>query len=309
MQIVFLDSQTLGKDISLEKFKSLGDVTIYETSNETNCLQRVKDAEIVVTNKVVIDKNIMDNSNIKLICISATGMNNVDLEYAKIKGIQVKNVAGYSTMSVAQHTISMVLHFVQKLNYYINYVKSKEWEKSNLFTHIDQPIYELKDKTWGIIGLGTIGKQVAKIAKVFGCRVNYYSTSGKNVDTNYNSLSLEELITTSDIITIHAPLNDSTYNLINKTYLNMMKDGTILINVGRGGIINEKDLSEVIKGGKDLYCGLDVLEHEPIDKENPLNEILDSNRIIITPHIAWSSKEARIKLVDLVYQNILEYVK
>ncbi|WP_044419045.1 D-2-hydroxyacid dehydrogenase [Halarcobacter anaerophilus] len=307
MKIVFLDRETLGKDISLEKFKSLGDVTIYEITDENQCLQRVKDADVVITNKVVIDKEIMDNSKVKLICIAATGTNNVDLEYAKLKGIEVKNVAGYSTSSVAQHTISLVLHFVQKLDYYSNYVKNKKWQNSEIFTHLDVPFYELENKNWGIIGLGAIGEKVANIAKSFGCNVNYYSTSKKNYNTNFNSISLEELVKTSDIITIHAPLNETTYNLINKTYLNMIKDETILINVGRGGIINEKDLAEILENGKDLYCGLDVLEKEPIEESNPLNKVLNNNKLIITPHVAWASVEARKRLIDLVYKNIIDY--
>jgi glycerate dehydrogenase len=307
MKIVFLDRETLGKDISLEKFKTLGDVTIYEITDENQRLQRVKDADVVITNKVVIDKEIMDNSKIKLICIAATGTNNVDLEYAKLKGIEVKNVAGYSTSSVAQHTISLVLHFVQKLDYYSNYVKNKKWQDSETFTHLDVPFCELKNKNWGIIGLGAIGEKVANIAKSFGCNVNYYSTSKKNFNSNFNSISLEELVKTSDIITIHAPLNKTTYNLINKTYLNMMKDGAILINVGRGGIINEKDLAEILKTEKDLYCGLDVLEKEPIEGSNPLNKVLDNNKLIITPHVAWASVEARRRLIDLVYKNIIDY--
>lgn len=307
MKIVFLDRETLGKDISLEKFKTLGDVTIYEITDENQCLQRVKDADVVITNKVVIDKEIMDNSKIKLICIAATGTNNVDLEYAKLKGIEVKNVAGYSTSSVAQHTISLVLHFVQKLDYYSNYVKNKKWQDSETFTHLDVPFCELENKNWGIIGLGAIGEKVANIAKSFGCNVNYYSTSKKNFNSNFNSISLEELVKTSDIITIHAPLNETTYNLINKTYLNMMKDGTILINVGRGGIINEKDLAEILKTKKDLFYGLDVLEKEPIQESNPLNKVLNNNKLIITPHVAWASVEARKRLIDLVYKNITNY--
>lgn len=308
MKIVFLDRKTLGQDINLDKFNTLGQVQIYETTLPTQTLTRVKDADIVITNKVVIDKEIMENSNIKLICISATGTNNVDLEYAKDKGIQVKNVAGYSTASVAQVTISLVLHFMQKLNSYIKYVENKEWENSDIFTYIDVPFYELKNKKWGIIGLGTIGTKVAQIAESFDCDVNYYSTSGKNNNTKYNQISLEELMKESDIVSIHSPLNDTTYNMINKTYLDMMKEDAILINVGRGGIINEADLANKIDSNKSLYCGIDVLEKEPIEKSNPLNKVKNKDRIIITPHIGWGSVESRNKLVELVFDNVKEYI-
>ncbi|WP_320035722.1 D-2-hydroxyacid dehydrogenase [Halarcobacter sp.] len=308
MKIVFLDRKTLGQDINLDKFNTLGQVQIYETTLPTQTLTRVKDADIVITNKVVIDKEIMENSNIKLICISATGTNNVDLEYAKDKGIQVKNVAGYSTASVAQVTISLVLHFMQKLNSYIKYVENKEWENSDIFTYIDVPFYELKNKKWGIIGLGTIGTKVAQIAESFDCDVDYYSTSGKNNNTKYNQMNLEELMKESDIISIHSPLNDTTYNMINKTYLDMMKEDAILINVGRGGIINEADLANKINSNKSLYCGIDVLEKEPIEKSNPLNKVKNKDRIIVTPHIGWGSVESRNKLVELVFDNVKEYI-
>lgn len=308
MKLVFLDRDTLGKDVCLDAFNQFGEVVIYGNTLPTETLNRVKDADIIITNKVVIDKDIMEQSTVKLICISATGTNNVDLEYAKERGITVKNVAGYSTASVAQLTISLVLYFVQKLNYYIKYVEEKEWEKSEIFTHIDEQFFELKNKKWGIIGLGNIGEKVAEIAKSFECDVNYYSASGKNNNTNYTKVTLEELISTSDIITIHAPLNDTTYNLINKTYLNMMKKDAILINVGRGGIVNEYDLANKLDKENSIFCGLDVLAKEPIEKDNPLNSIKNKERLVITPHIGWGSIEARTKLIDLIVDNIKEYI-
>ncbi|PLY07284.1 MAG: hydroxyacid dehydrogenase [Arcobacter sp.] len=308
MKIVILDRKTFGNDISLEKFKEFGEVVIYDTTNADETKKRIKNAEIVITNKVVIDKNSMENSNIKLICIAATGMNNVDLEYAKEKNIEVKNVKGYATGTVPQLTLTFVLHFVQKLDYYKKYVEDKKWEKSDIFTHLDEPFYELKNKNWGIIGLGSIGTKVAEIASAFGCNVNYYSTSGKNNNTSYKQLTLEELLSTSDIISIHSPLNESTYNLINKTNLNTLKDGAILINVGRGGIINEQDLSEVLDGEKILFCGLDVLEIEPIEGNNPLNKIQNKHRLVITPHIAWASIEARNKIINKTFDNIQKFI-
>lgn len=308
MKLVFLDRSTLGFDISLDEFNQFGEVVIYDTTKPTETLTRVKDADIVITNKVVIDKEIMDNSHIKLVCIAATGMNNVDLKYAKEKGIIVKNVAGYSTNSVTQLTFSYVFHFIQKLNYYTSYVNDGHWEKSEIFTHIDKPFFELKDKNWGIIGLGNIGENVAKIAQSFGCNVSYYSTSGNNKNTNYLQKDLETLLKESDIVSIHCPLNETTTNLLNKTNLPLMKDGAILMNLGRGGIINEADLASIIDT-KELYCGIDVVTKEPIEVESPLLKVQSKNRLALTPHIGWASVEARKELVKLIVLNIQEFVK
>lgn len=308
MKIVFLDRKTIGYDINISKLEALGDLTVYDTTNKDETLSRVKDADIIITNKVLINKQIMENSKVKLVCITATGTDNVDLEYANQNGITVKNVAGYSTNSVTQVTFAHVFHFVQKLNYYIEYVEKGNWGKSDIFTHIDKPFYELKNKKWGIIGLGEIGTNVANIAKSFGCEISYYSTSGKNHNTNFNQINLEELLSQSDIITIHAPLNKTTLNLINNTNLHMLKEGAILINVGRGGIINEKDLSDIIDSDKVLFCGLDVVSSEPIKEDNPLNFVQNKDRLIITPHIAWGSIEARNRVIDLVFDNIQEYI-
>ncbi|MFY4741952.1 D-2-hydroxyacid dehydrogenase [Aliarcobacter butzleri] len=308
MQIVILDRATLGFDIDVNIFSKFGNVTSYDSTKENETAQRVKNADIVLTNKVVIGKNEIDNSNIKLICITATGMNNVDLEYSKEKNIAVKNVAGYSTSSVVQVGFSMILYFVQKLNYYKKYVDEGNWQKNELFTHIDEPFFELDKKRVGIIGLGEIGRNFAKKAKAFDCEVVYYSTSGKNSNSEYKSISLEELLKTSDIISIHAPLNETTKNLL--TYENMknMKDGAILLNLGRGGIINENDLAKLIDE-KEIYCGIDVVSKEPIEESNPLLKVKNKDRLLLTPHIGWASIEARTRLVNMVALNIKEFLK
>ena len=302
MKIVFLDALTLG-DVDFDRFKNLGEVKIYEITKKDETIERVKDADIVVTNKVVIDKKVMDNSNIKFIQIAATGMNNVDLEYAKKKGIIVKNVAGYSTKSVIQHTFSLVLGLLNRVCYFDEYVR-KEYPNSEIFTHIVD-WFEIDGKTWGIIGLGEIGRGVGKLAKSFGAEVIYYSTSGKNDNKEFKRVSLEELLSKSDIISIHAPLNENTKNLLNKDNLNLIKNGAILVNVGRGGIINEDDLAEILKE-KDIFVGLDVFSKEPINKDNPLLKF--KNKTLLTPHIAWTSKEAREKLMDKIYENIKNFV-
>jgi len=306
MKIAFLDRKTLGDDVSLEAFDKVGEVITYEVTKPTDTLNRVQDIDVVVTNKVVIDKDIMDNSDIKLICVAATGMNNIDLEYAKQKGIIVKNVAGYSTSSVAQLTISIALQFVQKIAFYDNYVKSGGWENSEIFTNIDQPFFELDGKNWGIIGLGNIGKGVAKVADALGCKVNYFSTSGANNDDTYTKVSLEELLKTSDVISIHSPLNDATSNLINSSNLDIVKDGSIILNLGRGGIVNEQDISDAINSGQNVYYGTDVVTKEPIEKSSPLLTIKDKSKVVFTPHIAWASKEARVRLLEGVFKNIQE---
>lgn len=307
MNIVILDRASLGFDIDVSIFSQFGNVTSYDLTKEDEIVERIKNADIVLTNKVVIGKNEMNNSNLKLICIMATGMNNVDLEYAKQKNIIVKNVAGYSTSSVVQVAFSMILYFVQKLNYYKNYCDEGNWQKSELFTHIDEPFYELDNKRVGIIGLGEIGRDFAKKAKAFNCEVVYYSTSGKNSNSEYKQLSLEELLKTSDIISIHAPLNDSTKNLL--TYENMknMKNGAILLNLGRGGIINEADLAKLIDE-KEIYCGIDVVSKEPIEESNPLLKVKNKDRLLLTPHIGWASIEARTRLVNMVALNIEEFI-
>lgn len=308
MKIVFLDRKTLGDDITLAQFEKFGEIVTYESTKPEETLKRVKDASIVVTNKVVIDKDIMDNSDIKLICVAATGMNNIDLEYAAKKEIPVKNVAGYSTSSVAQLTFSFVLKFVQKIDFYDNYVKSGGWENSEIFTNLDKPFYELDGKRWGVIGLGTIGKKVAKIAREFGCDVCYTSTSGKNTKNYYKHLSLDELLQTCDIITIHAPLNDATNNLLNKENISKIKDGSILVNLGRGGIVNEQDITDAINQNQNIFFGTDVVTKEPIEKSSPLLTIEDKNRVLFTPHIAWASKEARARLLDGIEDNIKSFV-
>lgn len=305
--IVFLDRKTLGDDITLEQFNKFGKVVTFESTLNSQTLQRVQNTQIVITNKVVIDKNIMDNSDIKLICVAATGMNNIDLEYAKQKGIEVKNVAGYSTSSVAQLTFSFALHFIQKINYYDNFVKSGGWESSDIFTNIDKPFYELDGKRWGIIALGSIGKQVAKIASSFGCEVCYYSTSGQNNDSLYSRLGLEELIKSCDIISIHAPLNDETLNLVNKDNLGLLKEKAILLNLGRGGIVNEQDISDAVDK-REIYFATDVVTCEPIEKLSPLLQIQNKNRVLFTPHIAWASKEARQRLIQGIIKNIEEFI-
>ena len=304
MKIAFLDRKTLGEDISLDIFNDFGEIKIYDTTSANQTAERLKDIDIVVTNKVVIDKEIIDNANLKLICVAATGMNNIDLEYAKQKNIIVKNVAGYSTSSVIQLTISLALQFIQKVSYYDNYVKDGSWAKSDIFTNLDKPFYELDGKTWGIIGLGNIGKDVANIAKSFGCDIQYYSTTGDNNENIYKQVDLDILLKTSDIISIHCPLNNNTLDLINKENIKHIKQDAIVLNLGRGAIVNEQDIANAINNDQDIYYGTDVVTKEPIEVSSPLLSITNKEKVLFTPHIAWASKEARVRLVNQIYKNI-----
>lgn len=306
-KIVILDAKTLGNDVDLSIFNEFGEVKIYQTTKKEDTLKNIADANIVITNKVVIDKDVMDVTNIELICITATGMNNVDLEYAKEKNIVVKNVAGYSTHSVTQLTFAFVLHFINNIPYFDNFVKSKKWLNYETFTHLGNGFFEVCGKKWGIIGLGTIGQNVAKVADAFGANVCYYSTSGLNNNTNYNSYSLEELLSSCDIITIHAPLNEKTNNLLNKSNLYLLKENCILINMGRGGIVNEYDIVAEVES-RNIYFGTDVVAIEPMSENCPFLNIQAKEKYILTPHIAWASIESRKKLLHLVKENITTFL-
>lgn len=307
MKIVILDRATLGFDMDVSIFESLGEVTSYDVTFANQTKDRVKDADIVVTNKVVIGKEEMDGSNIKLVAITATGMNNVDLEYAKQKNIEVKNVAGYSTNSVVQVSFAMIFHFISKLDYYKKYVDDGKWEKSAIFTHIDKPFFELDGKKVGVIGLGDIGSNLARKAAAFDCDVMYYSTSGRNNNNTYRKVELEDLLSTCDIISIHCPLNEQTKDLLNYENMKTIKDGAILLNLGRGGIINEEGLSKILDE-KEIYAGIDVVSREPILEDNPLLKVQNKQRLVLTPHIGWASIEAREKLIKLVAKNIEEFI-
>lgn len=309
MKIVILDAMTLGKDIDLKQFEQIGEVDCYDTSTVEETKVRLAGADIAIVNKVpMTGETLADAGNLKMIALTATGYNNVDLEYVKKRGIRVANVGGYSTESVVQHTFALMFYVMEKLSYYDSYVKSGEYAKSPVFTHFDKIFMELSGKTWGIIGLGEIGRGVAKVAQAFGCRVIYYSTSGKNNNADYEKVTFDEILAQSDILSIHAPLNAATKNLMNYDAFKKMKKTAILVNVGRGPIINEEDLKRALEEELIGGAGLDVVCKEPITAENPLNEVKDSSRLIITPHIAWATFEARSRLMKEVYRNIQSFL-
>ncbi|TKX32620.1 D-2-hydroxyacid dehydrogenase [Campylobacter aviculae] len=309
MKIVCLDVATLG-NYNFSVFEKFGEVKLYDvTENKEQVIDRLKDADVAMTNKVVIDKEVMNSCpKLKLILETATGLNNIDVDYAKEKDIIVKNVAGYSTMSVVQHTFALIFAFLNYIPYYDQWVKDGKWCKSPIFTDFSRILTSMEGKKHGIIGLGSIGKEVAKISKAFGAKIYYYSTSGANKNSEFDCLELDELLKICDIVSIHAPLNNKTINLLHLEKLKLLKDNAVLINVGRGGIINELDLAKIIDE-KDIRVGLDVLEREPMVENHPLLKIKNKENLIITPHVAWASKDAVDTLMSRVYENLEEWIK
>ena len=307
--IVVLDAATIGENTIFESFSKLGNIRVFAKTKPEERLQHIENASIIITNKVVIDAQIMDACpSIKLICLTATGMNNIDLPYAKTKGITVKNVAGYSTESVVQHTFAMLLSLMNNIEYYRQYVASKEYSNQNLFTHIGKGFLQLSGRTWGIIGLGTIGRRVANVASAFGCKVVYYSTSGVNHTKDFEEVSMQELLSKSDIISIHSPLNEQTKNLIGLDKLQAMKPTAYIINVGRGGIIQEDALTQALKNDYIAGACIDVMTKEPLPIESPLLDSEIQDKIIITPHVAWVSDNALADLMKLTYQNVESFI-
>ena len=308
MKIVFLDAKTIGDDIDLSGYEALGEVVKYGFSTAEETAERTKDADVLIINKVEInEKSIGAAEHLKLVCVTATGTNNLDKEYLAKRGIAWRNVAGYSTESVAQHTFALLFYLLEKLRYYDDYVKTEKYVGDVTFTHFAKRFHQLSGMTYGIIGFGNIGRRVADIAKLFGCHVIYYSTSGKNSQVGYERVGFDELLTQSDIVSIHAPLDENTRGLMNKEAFAKMKSSAILLNLGRGPIINEADLADALEQGQIAAAGLDVLSVEPMQENNPLRQIKDSEKLLITPHIAWASVEARTRLMEIILGQIKDF--
>ncbi len=309
--IVILERNSVGPDIPVSCFETLGNVTYYpNTVTAEEVRERTGEADIIIANKAPMGEASLYNSpHVKLICEFATGYDNCDLDYCKSRGIKVANVVDYSTPMVAQHTFTLALALVQKLAYYDNYVKSGEYSAQDRFSNFDIPFTELAGKTWGIVGMGHIGKRVAKIAEAFGCRVITYSISGNNKDTTYEQVEKEVLLQESDFLSLHCPLSELSRNFINRAALQKMKQSAILINVARGPVVNNRDLYEALIKKEIAGVGLDVLEKEPLELSNPLSLLKDSSQIIITPHLAWGSVEARTRCVQETYKNVEAFLK
>lgn len=305
MKIVLLDAETLGHDADFDPLRQYGELEVWQRSSQAEVVERAKHAEIIVLNKVRIGADELHQlPGLKLICITATGTDNVDLEAAERHGVAVTNVAGYSTESVAQHTIAVALALLHRLSYYDSYVKEGEYGRNALFTHIGPAFWEISGKRWGIVGLGEIGRRVAEIATAFGAEVVYYSTSGRNTDQLYRRLDLGELLESARIVSIHAPLNDATRGLITADELRRMGREALLVNVGRGGIVDEAAVAAAVERDEIAGAALDVFAKEPPAADNPLLNSSAPERLLLTPHNAWSSIESRGRLLRSVAENI-----
>ena len=306
MNIVILERNSVGPDVDVSCLEQLGNVTYYEnTVILEDIKERIKEADIVIANKSPLnEETLKDAPNVKMICEFATGYDNCDLKYCTERGIKIANVVDYSTEMVAQHTFTLALALLQKLPHYDNYVKSGAYSAQDRFSNFDLPFYELAGKTWGIVGMGNIGKRVAKIASAFGCKVIFHSITGKSTCTNYPQVDKDTLLAESDVLSLHCPLSDLSKHFIDRHSLQKMKKTAVLINVARGLVVNNSDLYEALVNGEITAAGLDVVEKEPLETSNPLSKLQDSNQIIITPHLAWASVEARTRCVQEAYKNI-----
>ena len=310
MNIVELDRGTLGYDIDTSVLKTIGSFEEHEAADLETTREYIKDADVIIFNKTKMNEELLkDAPNVKLLAITATGFDNIDLEYCKSRGIAAANVKAYSTPAVAQHTFAMALFILEKISYYDEYVKSGKYSSQSGFCNFDEKYNELSGKTWGIIGMGNIGRSVAKIAEAFGCKVIFYSASGNSTCTDYERVDLDTLLKESDVLSIHCPLSDRTRNLINRDTLKLMKKSAILINVARGPVVNDADLAEALNNGTIAGAGLDVLGVEPMEKDNPLGLIKDSRKLLITPHMAWASVESRQRCFDEVLLNIKAFME
>lgn len=308
MKIVFLDAKTIGEDIDLSRYDRLGQVVKYPFTSAAEVPERVTDADVLVVNKIQINEETIHTArNLKLVCVTATGTNNLDKDYLEKRGIAWRNVAGYSTESVAQHTFAMLFYLMEKLRYYDDYVKSGRYAGDTDFSHFGEHFHELHGMTWGIIGLGNIGRRVADIASLFGAKIIYYSPSGAAPQEGYQQTDLETLLSSSDIVSVHAPLNEHTNGLMNQSAFQKMQPHAIFLNLGRGQIVLEDALAAALNKNQIAAAGLDVLSEEPMSKHSPLLQIQDSKKLFITPHIGWASVESRTRLMDIIAGQISSF--
>ena len=310
MKISILERDSLGIDVDMSEIDKLGEVTVYPATTVENAVEHIGDADIIIANKLSLNAETLKGAvNLKFVAQTATGTNNVDFAYTNSKGIKVANVPSYSTDSVAQHTFALLLYLVEKMRFFDNYVKNGTYSRSNCFSCLDMIYPEIAGKTWGIIGMGAIGQKVAQIATVFGCKVICYSASGRTYDMPYEQVDFDTLLAKSDILSVHAPLNEYTKGLMNYDAFCKMKSSAYFINVGRGPIVVEEDLARALEEDQIRAAGLDVLCVEPMPLDNPLLKFKDSSKIIITPHVAWATSEARQRCVDVVTENIKAFLR
>ena len=307
MKIVFLDAATIGNDLTYESFKELGEVVVYPTTNEEEFESHIDGADVVVINKLKLNAtNLPVAKNLKLICLAATGFDNVDLDYCRKSGIGVCNVVGYSTQSVAQLTLSMALSLYTHLDEYTNFVRSGEYTQNGLANRLTPVYHEIAGRTWGIVGYGNIGKQVARVAEALGCRVLVYK---RTPVVDAECVDFDTICQKSDILSLHVPLNETTRNLLDEAHIAMLKKDAIVINVARGAVADEAALAEAILEGRIGGIGVDVYSKEPFDGEHPFNKIKHLPNVLLTPHMAWGGYETRVRLLDEIKQNIVSFFK
>ncbi len=306
MKIVMLDIETLGDDVSFDGIRNFGELTTYSASTQQETIERIKDAEVVILNKIKITKDVLNAAkNLKLICVSATGYDNIDLDECRKRNVAVCNVVGYSSNSVAQVTVAMVLSLSVNLSSYAQYVKNGSYTKSGIANRLIPVYHELAGKTWGIIGYGNIGRQVSKVAEALGCRV---IVNKRSECDGVECVDLETLCKVSDIITIHTPLTDQTREMINKKTLSLMKKDVILVNVARGAVTDEKAICEALKNNEIGAFGTDVYSIEPFGEEHPFYGVKDMENVCLTPHMAWGAFESRARCIDEIAKNIGAFI-
>lgn len=308
MKIVVLESTSVGEDISWEPLTQFGELVLCKDLKQEDVKDIIADADIVIPNKLLINRQVLEGSSVKAVFEAATGYNNIDLDYCHSNNITVANVSGYSTDSVVQHTFAILLTLYENLDYYNNYVKSGKYSGSNSFSHFGRSFNELAGKRYGIVGLGNIGRKVASIAQAFGCEVVYYSASGNTYDVPYKALDFDTFLASCDIISVHCPLSDKTKHLFDYEAFKKMKKDAVLVNVARGPVIKEDDLVRAL--AEDLIKGaaLDVFESEPLSDDSPILKVKDNGKLFVTPHNAWGSVEARTCLINELCENIKAYL-
>ena len=306
LNIVILDAKTLGSDISVSLFEKFGSVTVYDVTPSECVEDRINEADVIIVNKIKLNEtNLSSAKRLKLICVTATGYDNIDIEYCKNNNIGVCNVRGYSSESVAQTTLSMALSLINNISEFDDYVKSGKYTASGTQNRVEPVFHEMSTLTWGIVGLGAIGKKTAELAKAFGCKVVAYK---RTPDDDYECVGIDELCKVSDIISIHLPLTEETCELINKDRITLMKKSAIVINVARGSVVDESALCDAVISGEIGGIGVDVYSIEPMLEDSPYNRVKDLKNVILTPHMAWAAYEARVRCMDEISLNIQTFL-
>lgn len=309
MKIVLLDTLTMGSDMNFGCIADLGETVMYGNTAPSEVAERIKDADVAVLNKVVLDEQVLSSAkNLKLICVFAIGYNNIDLEFCRDHNIKVRNVPGYCSGSVCQHTFALLFSLIENMRYYDDFVKNGSYSRSGIANHLGKRFFEIEGKKWGIIGMGSIGRRVADCAAAFGADVCYSSISGAVREEKYPDVPLTTLLSECDIITVHAPLNEKTHHLIGEKELKMMKKTAVIVNVGRGSVIDEAALQEAIDDGVVAGAALDVYSEEPPKADSPIMNLKNKEKIVYTPHIAWGSVQARERCISMTADNIQAFI-